>query len=121
MALLELEGIGKLYHQGEVEGSKYNFEESDAQMLFTMMDMFEVEAKKLIETGLVLPAYEYTLKCSHTFNLLDARGAISVTERTRFIGRVRDLAREVAHLYAAQREEMGYPLIKSGDAATGGV
>ncbi|PLX43817.1 MAG: glycine--tRNA ligase subunit alpha [Deltaproteobacteria bacterium] len=107
---------GDVHHQGEVEGSTYNFEESNAEMLFTMMDMFEAEAKKLTAKGMVLPAYEYTLKCSHTFNLLDARGAISVTERTRFIGRVRDLAREVAHVYAEQREKMGYPLIKKGGA-----
>ncbi|PLX40545.1 MAG: glycine--tRNA ligase subunit alpha [Deltaproteobacteria bacterium] len=107
---------GDVHHQGEVEGSTYNFEESNADMLFSMMDMFEAEAKKLTAKGLVLPAYEYTLKCSHTFNLLDARGAISVTERTRFIGRVRDLAREVAHIYAEQREKMGYPLIKKGGA-----
>jgi glycyl-tRNA synthetase alpha chain len=106
-----------VHHRGEVEGSIYNFEQSDAKMLFTLMDMYEAEAKRLIGAGLVLPAYDYTLKCSHTFNLLDARGAISVTERTRFIGRVRDLARTVAQAYAKQREEMGHPLIKKSERA----
>ncbi|TAL17210.1 glycine--tRNA ligase subunit alpha [bacterium] len=108
---------GQVHHQGEVEGSTYNFDESDASMLFKLMDMYEAEARRLLEKGLVLPGYDYTLKCSHTFNLLDARGAISVTERTRFIGRVRDLARMAALAYAAQREAMGYPLIKGEGAA----
>jgi len=107
---------GDVHHQGEVEGSTYNFEQSDAAMLFDLMDKFEREAARLITLGLVLPAYDYTLKCSHTFNMLDARGAISVTERTRFIGRVRDLARNVAAAYARQREEMGHPLIKTAGA-----
>ncbi|MBI5440996.1 MAG: glycine--tRNA ligase subunit alpha [Deltaproteobacteria bacterium] len=102
---------GDVHHRGEVEGSIYNFEESDAAMLFDLFDKFEGESRRLAEKGLVLPAYDYTLKCSHTFNLLDARGAISVTERTRFIGRVRDLARRVAQGYVAQREEMGHPLL----------
>jgi glycyl-tRNA synthetase alpha chain len=102
---------GDVHHRGEVEGSVYNFEESNATMLFDLFDKFEAESARLTEKGLVLPAYDYTLKCSHTFNLLDARGAISVTERTRFIGRVRDLARRVAQAYVAQRESMGYPLM----------
>ncbi|TLN25415.1 glycine--tRNA ligase subunit alpha [bacterium] len=117
--LVWTEGVlyGDVHHQGEVEGSTYNFDESDADMLFKLMDMYEGEAKRLLEKGLVLPGYDYTLKCSHTFNLLDARGAISVTERTRFIGRVRDLARTAAFAYVAQREEMGYPLIKNKEGA----
>ena len=102
---------GDVHHRGEVEGSTYNFEESDAAMLFDLFDRFEAESSRLMERGLVLPAYDYTLKCSHTFNLLDARGAISVTERTRFIGRVRDLARRVAQAFVAQRESMGHPLM----------
>jgi glycyl-tRNA synthetase alpha chain len=102
---------GDVHHRGEVEGSVYNFEESDAAMLFGLFDSFEAESSRLVERGLVLPAYDYTLKCSHTFNLLDARGAISVTERTRFVGRVRDLARRVAQGYVSQREAMGHPLM----------
>jgi len=102
---------GDVHHKGEVENSTYNFDESDQEMLFSMFDMCEAESKRMIERGLVLPAYDYCLKCSHLFNLLDARGAISVTERVRFIGRVRDLARGAAEGYVAQREEMGHPLM----------
>ncbi|MDR2443018.1 MAG: glycine--tRNA ligase subunit alpha [Deltaproteobacteria bacterium] len=102
---------GDVHHQGEVEYSKHNFELADVSMLFTLFDMYEAESVKLSEAGLVLPSYDYCLKCSHTFNLLDARRAISVAERTRFIGRVRKLARSVAHLYVKQREEMGHPLM----------
>jgi glycyl-tRNA synthetase alpha chain len=79
-------------------------------MLFNLFSLYEQEAKQLIERGLVLPSLEYVLKCSHSFNLLDARGVIAVTERTRYIGRIRNLAREVAHLYFAQRESLGFPL-----------
>ena len=79
-------------------------------MLFNLFSLYEQEAKQLIERGLVLPSLEYVLKCSHSFNLLDARGVIAVTERTRYIGRIRNLAREVAHLYLAQRESLGFPL-----------
>jgi len=115
------EGVryGDVHHRGEVEGSIYNFEESDPDMLFDLFNKFEAESARLIEKGLVLPAYDYTLKCSHTFNLLDARGVISVTERARFIGRVRDLARRVAQAHVAQREEMGHPLL--GKLATVGA
>jgi len=81
-------------------------------MLFALFDTYEAEAKRTLEAGKVLPAYDYVLKCSHAFNLLDARGAISVTERTRFIGRVRDLARLSAQAYLAQREAQGFPLLK---------
>jgi glycyl-tRNA synthetase alpha chain len=102
---------GDVHHQGEVEFSKYNFETADVDMLFKSFDMAEHESNRQIREGLVLPAYDYCLKCSHLFNLLEARGAISVTERTRFIGRVRNLAREVAQAYTAQRAEMGHPLM----------
>ena len=94
---------GLVHHQSEVEFSRYNFEEASIDMLFKLFDMFEGEAFKLFQKGLVLPGYDYCLKCSHTFNLLDARGAISVPERTRFIGRVRELARLAAEGYVAQR------------------
>ena len=96
----------------EKQFSCYNFEASNTERLFQWFDMYELEAKELLEKEFVLPAYDYTLKCSHTFNLLDARGAISVTERTGFIGRVRNLARLSAEIYAQQREAMGYPLLK---------
>ncbi len=101
---------GDVHHRGEVEGSVHNFEEADVDLLTDLFDRYEAESDRLVDKGLVLPAYDYTLKCSHTFNLLDARGAISVTERTRFIGRVRDLARKVARAYVDQRAEMGHPL-----------
>jgi glycyl-tRNA synthetase alpha chain len=101
-----------VHHQGEVEGSKYNFELADVAMLLDLFNKFEAEAKRLLKSGLVLPPYEYTLKCSHTFNLLDARGAISVTERTQYIGRVRALARACAQAYLKQREELGFPMLK---------
>ncbi len=107
---------GEVHHQGEVEWSKYNFEAADTRMLFDLFDMYEAESKSALSSGLVLPAYDNVLKCSHTFNLLDARGAISVTERTRFIARVRELARESAGAYLAQREEMGFPLLRKAKA-----
>jgi len=105
---------GDVHHQGEVEWSHYNFEEADADMLFRMFEMCEAESKRLIDKGLVLPAYDYCLKCSHLFNLLDACGAISVKERTAYVGRVRQLARFCAEGYVKQREEMGYPLLEKG-------
>lgn len=105
---------GDVFLQNEVEFSRYNFEESDPEQLFTLFDMYEGEAKRLLDLDLVLPAYDYILKCSHTFNLLDARGAISVSERTRFIGRVRNLARLAAQGYLASREKLGFPLLKRG-------
>jgi len=101
-----------IHHQGEVEFSRYNFEEADVAMLQKLFILYEGESKKLIGKGLVLPAYDYCLKCSHTFNLLEARGAISVTERMGFILRVRAMARSCAEAYLRQREEMGYPLLK---------
>jgi glycyl-tRNA synthetase alpha chain len=103
---------GDVHHRGEVEFSKYNFEESDPEMLFKLFDMYESESSRVIEKGLILPAYDYCLKCSHTFNLLQARGAISITERTGYIARVRNLARAVAEAYLKQREDMGFPLLQ---------
>ncbi|MEE0775655.1 MAG: glycine--tRNA ligase subunit alpha [Bacillota bacterium] len=103
---------GDVHHQGEVEHSTYNFEIANTDMLFKVYDMFEQEAKDILDAGLVLPAYDYILKCSHTFNLLDARNAISVAERQHYIARVRQLARMAAEGYVAQREKLGYPLIK---------
>ncbi|MDY6850451.1 MAG: glycine--tRNA ligase subunit alpha [Thermodesulfobacteriota bacterium] len=102
---------GDVHHRGEVEFSIYNFETADVDMLFKSFDMAEAESRRLAEAGLVMPAYDYCLKCSHLFNLLEARGAISVTERTRFIARVRGMARAVSVAYVAQREEMGHPLL----------
>ena len=103
---------GDVHLETEKQFSHYNFEAADKGRLFQWFDMYEQEAKSLLEKQVVLPAYDYTLKCSHAFNLLDARGAISVTERTGFIGRVRKLARLCAEGYLAKREEMGFPLLK---------
>ena len=103
---------GDVHLQGEVEHSTYNFEASNPEMLFTLFTLYQQEAESLMEKGLVLPAYDYVLKCSHTFNLLDARGVISVTERTRYIRQVRTLARQVAQVYLAQREALGFPLLR---------
>jgi len=102
---------GQVHHRGEVEHSSYNFDHSDAAMHLRHFDDFEREGLKLCEAGLPWPAYDYCMKCSHTFNLLQARGAISITERTGYIARVRGLASKVAALYAAQREEMGHPML----------
>ena len=102
---------GHVHHRQEVEQSTYNFEKADVSALFEMFARYEAEAKKQIKQGLVLPTYEYCLKCSHTFNLLDARGAISVAERTGYIGRIRNLARLSAEGYLQQREDMGFPLL----------
>ena len=103
---------GEIFLQNEIEQSKYNFEVSDAKALFTMFDLYQKEVDNCVEAKLVLPAYDYVLKCSHTFNLLDARGVISKDERINFINRVRTMASAVAKLYVAQREEMGFPLCK---------
>ncbi|MDX1555080.1 MAG: glycine--tRNA ligase subunit alpha [Xanthomonadales bacterium] len=100
---------GEVFHQNEVEQSAYNFEHADVAALFEWFDVCEREARKLVELGLPLPAYDQTLKASHTFNLLDARKAISVTERQRYILRVRDLSRQVAEAYYASREALGFP------------
>ena len=103
---------GDVHHQTEVEFSKYNFEEADTGMLFKLFDMYEAECKRLAEVELIFPAYDFVLKASHSFNLLDARGAISVTERAHYIGRVRNLSRLCAEGYVAQREKLGFPLLK---------
>jgi glycyl-tRNA synthetase alpha chain len=106
---------GDVHHNSEVEYSRYNFEEADVEMLFKLFDMYEKESERLLDSSLVLPAYDYTLKCSHAFNLLDARGAISVAERTRFIGRVRNLSRRCAEGYLEGREALGFPMLKKDD------
>ena len=103
---------GDVHHQTEVEFSTYNFEEADTGMMLQLFDMFEKECIRLAEKALVFPAYDYVLKCSHAFNMLDARGAISVTERAHYIGRVRNLSKLCAEAYVAQREKMGFPLLK---------
>ncbi|MBW2467337.1 MAG: glycine--tRNA ligase subunit alpha [Deltaproteobacteria bacterium] len=103
---------GEIFHQAEVEFSRFNFEEANVGALIHFFDTYESEAHTLVAKGLILPAYDYCLKCSHTFNLLDARKAISVAERTRYIGRIRNIARQVAMQYTEQRKAMGYPLLK---------
>ena len=103
---------GDVFHQNEVEQSAYNFEHADVDYLFSFFDQCEKESGKLIEAGLSLPAYEQVLKASHAFNLLDARHAISVTERQRYILRVRTLARAVAQAYYDARERLGFPMLK---------
>jgi len=102
-----------VFHQNEVEQSAYNFEHADVDFLFGLFDQCEKESNKLIELGLPLPAYEQVLKASHAFNLLDARHAISVTERQRFILRVRALARAVAQAYYSAREHLGFPMLNN--------
>jgi glycyl-tRNA synthetase alpha chain len=106
-----------VYHQNEVEQSRYNFEFADADWLFRQFNDYEREAKRLLEAGLPLPGYEMVMKCSHTFNLLDARGAISVTERAAYIGRVRNLARMVAKSYYEAREQLGFPMLRQDASA----
>jgi glycyl-tRNA synthetase alpha chain len=100
-----------VFHQNEVEMSVYNFEQADIESLLNWFNVCERESSRLIEAGLPLPAYEMALKASHTFNLLDARNAISVTERQRFILRVRTLSRQVAEVYYARREALGFPML----------
>ena len=101
---------GDVYHQNEVEQSAYNFEQADTEFLFHCFNVHERESARLVEQGLPLPAYEQVMKASHAFNLLDARHAISVTERQRYILRVRTLARAVAHAYFESRKELGFPM-----------
>ena len=103
---------GDVYLQNEVEQSRYNFEHSNVEFLFSLFGNYESEAKRLVEAGLPLPAYEMVLKAGHTFNLLDARGAISVTERAAYIGRIRNLSRAVAQAYLAAREALGFPMLQ---------
>lgn len=104
--------VGDIFYQPEYEHSKYTFEDSNEEMLFELFSTYEQEAKQTMEKGLVFPAYDYVLKCSHTFNLLDAKGVISVTERTGYISRVRNLARAIAKLYVEERERLGFPMLK---------
>ncbi|GIO05158.1 glycine--tRNA ligase alpha subunit [Brevibacillus reuszeri] len=111
---------GDVFLQPEYEHSKYTFELSDVDMLFSLYNTYEAEAKRLMKERLVYPAYDYVLKCSHTFNLLDARGAISVTERTGYIARVRNLSREVAQTYYAERERLGFPLLQKENVQADG-
>ncbi len=108
---------GEVHHRGEVEFSRFNFDYANVELLKSNFDAFEQEARRLIAEGLVLPAYEYCLKCSHTFNLLDARGALSVTERTGYIAKVRGIAKLVAEAFYRQREEMGFPLLRQATGA----
>jgi len=107
---------GDVFHQNEVEQSKYNFELANTDMLFQHFNQFESEAKRLMDAQCVLPAYEMVMNCSHAFNLLDARGAISVTERAATIGRVRNLARAIAQAYYESRERLGFPMCKATTA-----
>ncbi|MFC0233178.1 glycine--tRNA ligase subunit alpha [Vagococcus entomophilus] len=102
---------GEIFIQPEFEHSKYSFEESNQEMLLDLFDMYEKEAKRCIELNLVHPAYDFVLKCSHTFNLLDARGAVSVTERAGFLSRIRSMARQLAKAFVAEREKLGFPLL----------
>ncbi|WP_026893668.1 glycine--tRNA ligase subunit alpha [Clostridiisalibacter paucivorans] len=109
-----VEGIkyGEIFRQAEYEHSVYSFEEADSKVLFDLFATYESQANRLIKRGLVYPAYDFVLKCSHTFNVLDAKGAISVNERTGYIGKVRNLAKAIASKYIETREEMGFPLLK---------
>ncbi|MCD5256845.1 glycine--tRNA ligase subunit alpha [Pediococcus pentosaceus] len=106
---------GDIFREPEFEHSKYSFEESNQAMLEKMFNDFEAEANRLIEEGLVHPAYDYILKCSHTFNLLDARGTVSVTERAGFLSRIRNMARKVARAFVEEREKLGFPLLKNNE------
>jgi glycyl-tRNA synthetase alpha chain len=108
---------GDIFLQSEIEQCTYNFEASDPDLLFNLFSLYEKEATQLLERGLVMPSLDYVLKCSHSFNLLDARGVIAVTERTRYIGKIRNLARQVAYLYLEQRENLGFPMQKAPSLA----
>ncbi|MFD1672189.1 glycine--tRNA ligase subunit alpha [Agrilactobacillus yilanensis] len=103
---------GDIFKEPEYEHSKYSFEESNQEMLLNFFDAYEKEAKRLIKLGLVHPAYDYVLKCSHTFNLLDARGAVSVTERAGYLARIRNMAHLIARAFVEEREKLGFPLLK---------
>ena len=108
---------GDVYHQNEVEQSTFNFEHSNIAFLFSLFTNYESEARRVVELGLPLPAYEMVLKAAHTFNMLDARGAISVTERAAYIGRIRNLSRAVAQAYFESREALGFPMLNAGKEA----
>lgn len=110
---------GEIFKEAEYEHSVYSFESADVKTLINLFNIYEKEAKRIIEENLVIPSYDYVLKCSHVFNILDARGAISVTERTHYISRVRDMAKLVASKYIEKREKMGYPLLNRGGINNG--
>lgn len=103
---------GDIFKKAEFENSVYSFEKANINTLIKFLDMYEEECIDMLEENLVIPSYDYVLKCSHAFNVLDARGALSVSQRTQYIARIRKLAREVANLYLKQRESMGFPLIE---------
>jgi len=107
--------VADIFKQPEYEHSVYTFETSNEEMLFELFTMYEKEAKTTMEKGLVFPAYDYVLKCSHVFNLLDAKGVISVTERTGYIGKIRTLARNIAKSYVTEREKLGFPMLQKED------
>ena len=109
---------GEIFVQPEYEHSKYSFEISNQEMLLENFDKFEKEAKRCIEESLVHPAYDYILKCSHTFNLLDARGAVSVKERAGYLARIRNMARSVAKIFVAEREKLGFPLLNKDQSVS---
>ena len=111
---------GDVNRSFEVDFSRFNFEEADAALHFELFNRFEAEARRLLDMGLVEPGYDYVIKCSHAFNVLEARGAISVSERTGYITRVRNLARRAAQAFMAQREALGFPLLAKGGAARDG-
>jgi glycyl-tRNA synthetase alpha chain len=104
---------GEIHHQAEVQFSRFNFDVADQTVHLRLFEVHETEAQRLVKEGLLLPAYDYCLKCSHLFNILDARGAVSVTERASYLGRLRSLARQIAEGYLKQREALGYPLLES--------
>lgn len=108
---------GELDRSAEVENSIYNLEVADTELMFHLFALYEKESRRVVERGLVYPAYDYVLKCSHAFNILDARGAISATERAGYIDRVRDLAKRCAQAYLRQREEAGFPLLPAAREA----
>jgi glycyl-tRNA synthetase alpha chain len=105
---------GEINREAEREFSRFNFETADVAFYFDMFERLQGEAKRLLGLGLILPAYDYIVKCSHVFNLLDARGAVSVSERTSYIGRIRDLARQTAEAYVGERRRLGFPLLRGG-------
>jgi glycyl-tRNA synthetase alpha chain len=107
---------GELYREAERQWSRFNFEAAELSFHFDMFERLQRETLRLLGEGLVMPAYDYVVKCSHVFNILDARGAVSVSERTSYIGRIRDLARQTAGAYVAERERLGFPLLARAGA-----
>jgi glycyl-tRNA synthetase alpha chain len=108
---------GDLNREGEREFSRFNFEKADIPLYFDMFNRLQGEAKRMLGEGLILPAYDYVVKCSHIFNILDARGAVSVSERTSYIARIRDIARQTAEAYVADRRRLGFPLLAGAHTA----